>query len=673
MQKSNIEQSIIELRQELEQHNYRYYILDAPEISDADFDALLRKLEDLEEANPQFKDSHSPTQRVGGDITKNFATVAHKYPMLSLSNTYSKEELEEFIARIAKLVPQEMEFVCELKYDGAAIGISYENGKLKRAVTRGNGAEGDDITANVKTIGAIPLSLRGNDYPADFEIRGEIFLPLAGFAQLNESRLEEGLEPFANPRNSASGSLKMQDSKLVANRPLDCFLYYVLMDNPVIDNHFDSVVKAREWGFKIPAPEKGYLKKAKNADEIFEFINYWGEHRHELPFEIDGVVIKVNDYNQQGRLGTTAKAPRWAIAYKYKAEQSETVLKEIVYQVGRTGAITPVANLAPVQLAGTTVKRASLHNADQIAKLDLRESDTVYVEKGGEIIPKVTGVNFTKRPASAKPFAFADVCPECQTTLVRLEGEALHYCLNDKGCPPQIKGRIQHFISRKAMDIEGMGGETVELLVRQGLIENPADLYDLKKEDLLPLDRMAEKSAQNIIEGIAASQKIAFERVLFGLGIRYVGETVAKKLARHFENIVAIQAASIEELANVSEIGLRIAESVYGYFRDDYNLEMIARLEQAGLQFVAAKRSSESNALAGMTVVISGKFELFSRTELKELIELNGGKSTGSVSKSTNLLVAGEGMGPSKRKKAEDLGVKIIDENKFAELIGRAQ
>lgn len=671
MTKEQAREKIDALTQELEHHNYRYYVLDKPEISDFEFDKKLETLQKLEEEFPDWAHQNSPTKRVGGAVTKEFPTVKHKYPMLSLSNTYSKEELEDHLKRISKLVPEQMEFVCELKYDGAAIGIQYKNGELHRAVTRGDGSQGDDITANVKTINAVPLRLRGSDYPEDFEIRGEIFMTLEGFAKLNQSRVEEGLEAFANPRNSASGTLKMQDSSVVASRPLDCFLYYVMMDEQLFTGHFETVMKAREWGFKIPFPEKRYIAKAKNIDEIFEFINYWDEHRHELPFEIDGAVIKVNSYEQQQRLGSTAKSPRWAIAYKYQAEQGETKLNSVTYQVGRTGAITPVANLEPVQLAGTTVKRASLHNADQIQKLDLREGDFVYVEKGGEIIPKVVGVNFEKRKPNSTAFTYINHCPECSTPLKREEGEALHYCPNAEGCPPQIKGRIQHFISRKAMDIEGMGAETVELFVKEGLIQNAADLYDLKKEDLLPLDRLADKSAQNIIDGIAASKSIPFERVLFALGIRYVGETVAKKLARHFENIDNLAAAGVEELSNVSEIGARIAESVYHYLAQEKNQSLINRLKAAGLQFEVERRDSGSTALDGLTIVISGKFERFSRTELKDLIELNGGKSTGSVSGNTNMLVAGEGMGPSKRKKAEDLGVKIIDENEFAKMIGK--
>jgi DNA ligase (NAD+) len=670
MNTESAQAQILALRKELEHHNHQYYILDAPEISDYDFDQKLEELQKLEMEYPQFNDPNSPSKRVGGDITKDFPTKQHKYPMLSLSNTYNREELEEYIQRIQKLIPEEeIDFVCELKYDGAAISIRYENGELVQALTRGDGSKGDEITNNIKTIATIPLRLRGNNFPAEFEIRGEVFMPLAGFAALNQSRIEEGLEAFANPRNSASGTLKMQDSKLVADRPLDCFLYYVMLDQRLFTNHYDAVLATADWGFKIPSPAKRYIEKAKDAEGIFNFINYWDKERHNLPFEIDGIVIKVNDYRLQDRLGFTAKSPRWAIAYKFKAEQQETILESITYQVGRTGAITPVANLQAVSLAGTTVKRASLHNADQIAKLDLRIGDSVYVEKGGEIIPKVVGVNFEKRAPDTPVFHYTETCPECNTPLRREEGEALHYCPNELGCPPQISGRIQHFISRKAMDIEGMGGETVEQFVQAGLIKDAADLYQLKKEDLLPLDRMAEKSAQNIIDGIAASTAIPFERVLFSLGIRYVGETVAKKLARHFETLEKLQAASLEDLLNVNEIGERIAQSIISYFKDERHLHILQRLQAVPLQFAIEKQEGASAKLEGKTIVISGTFERYSRNEIKALIELHGGKNTGSVSAKTSLIIAGEGMGPSKRKKAEDLGIILIDENEFHDLI----
>ncbi len=671
MSPKEAQEQIQALSSELQHHNYLYYIKDAPEISDFEFDQKLVQLQKLEAEYPQFADPNSPTKRVGGDITKDFPTLKHKYPMLSLSNTYSREELEDYLKRIQKLIPdEEIEFVCELKYDGAAISITYKDGALKQALTRGDGTQGDEITNNIKTISSIPLRLRGNNYPAEFEIRGEVFMPLEGFSALNKSRLDEGLEPFANPRNSASGSLKMQDSSLVAQRPLDCFLYFVMQDEPIFSNHYDAVMAAGEWGFKVPQPEKNYLKKAKDLDQIFDFINYWDENRHQLPFEIDGVVIKVNSYQQQDELGATAKSPRWAIAYKFKAEQQETILESVSYQVGRTGAITPVANLKPVSLAGTTVKRASLHNADQIAKLDLRIGDSVYVEKGGEIIPKVVGVNFAKRPVDSLEFEYIKQCPECQTDLIRLEGEALHYCPNESSCPPQVTGRIQHFISRKAMDIEGMGSETVEQFVKAGLIQNFADLYSLEVEHILPLERMAEKSAQNIVDGISASKAIPFERVLFALGIRYVGETVAKKLARHFGDIETLKQATLIDLVGVPEIGERIAQSLVDYFSRKDHLDQIEALKAAGLQFEVEKQEGGSDALAGLTIVISGKFERFSRNEIKDLIELHGAKNSASVSKNTDLIIAGEGMGPAKRKKAEDLGVKIIDENEFAMLIG---
>lgn len=671
MSPKEAQEQIQALSSELQHHNYLYYIKDAPEISDFEFDQKLVQLQKLEAEYPQFADPNSPTKRVGGDITKDFPTLKHKYPMLSLSNTYSREELEDYLKRIQKLIPdEEIEFVCELKYDGAAISITYKDGALKQALTRGDGTQGDEITNNIKTISSIPLRLRGNNYPAEFEIRGEVFMPLEGFSALNKSRLDEGLEPFANPRNSASGSLKMQDSSLVAQRPLDCFLYFVMQDEPIFSNHYDAVMAAGEWGFKVPQPEKNYLKKAKDLDQIFDFINYWDENRHQLPFEIDGVVIKVNSYQQQDELGATAKSPRWAIAYKFKAEQQETILESVSYQVGRTGAITPVANLKPVSLAGTTVKRASLHNADQIAKLDLRIGDSVYVEKGGEIIPKVVGVNFAKRPVDSLEFEYIKQCPECQTDLIRLEGEALHYCPNESSCPPQVTGRIQHFISRKAMDIEGMGSETVEQFVKAGLIQNFADLYSLEVEHILPLERMAEKSAQNIVDGISASKAIPFERVLFALGIRYVGETVAKKLARHFGDIETLKQATLIDLVGVPEIGERIAQSLVDYFSRKDHLDQIEALKAAGLQFEVEKQEGGSDALAGLTIVISGKFERFSRNEIKDLIELHGAKNSASVSKNADLIIAGEGMGPAKRKKAEDLGVKIIDENEFAMLIG---
>jgi DNA ligase (NAD+) len=670
MTKEQSKTRILALREELSAHNFRYYVEDQPIISDFEFDQLLVELQKLEDQYPEFNDPHSPTKRVGGEVTKKFETVVHKYPMLSLANTYSKEELEDFIKRISKTIETDIEFVCELKYDGAAIGISYKNGKLDKAVTRGDGSKGDNITANVKTISSIPMKLKGTDYPEEFEIRGEIFMLLDGFKKLNEDRAAQGLETFANPRNTASGTLKMQDSSIVASRPLDCFLYYVYSETDISDNHFDSISKVKDWGFKVPYEQKKYIQKVKTVDEILEFINYWDTNRHDLPFEIDGVVIKVNDYAQQNKLGFTAKSPRWAISYKFKAEQVSTRLNQVTYQVGRTGAITPVANLEPVLLAGTIVKRASLHNADQIEKLGLKEGDMVFVEKGGEIIPKVIGVDLSKRDAGAPEFIYATKCPECHTELIRKEGEAQHYCPNMIGCPPQISGRIQHFISRKAMDIEGLGGETIELLVNEGLINDYSDLYTLTKDKLMPLERMAEKSSQNIIDGIEESKQIPFQRVLFALGIRYVGETVAKKLAKHFENIEAIVDATMEDLVAVDEIGERIALSVREFFDQLSNRDLMKRLKEAGLQMEMIKEEGSSSLLDGLTIVISGSFEKYSRTEIKERIEKHGGKNTGSVSAKTDLIVAGEGMGPSKRKKAEDLGVKIIDENEFSQMIG---
>ena len=592
--------------------------------------------------------------------------------MLSLSNTYSREELEDFLERIRKNVDEPLEFICELKYDGAAIGIIYRKGILHKAITRGDGTQGDDITTNVKTIRSIPLKLSGDNHPDEFEVRGEIFMLLEGFARLNAERMANGEEPFANPRNTASGTLKMQDSTVVASRPLDSFLYNIIMDDYPYETHLEGILQAADWGFKVPDEEHNYIARATDLDEIFDFINYWEERRSDLPFEIDGIVVKVNSLALQEKLGATAKSPRWAIAYKYKAEQATTVLQSITYQVGRTGAITPVANLQPVRLAGTTVKRASLHNADQIARLDLRVGDRVYVEKGGEIIPKVTGVDTANRPDELEPVEYIDECPECGTKLERKEGEALHYCPNEKACPPQIRGRINHFISRKAMDIEGMGPETVELFVTEDLIKDYADLYDLTKDQLVGLDRLAEKSAQNIIDGIEESKKIPFERVLFALGIRYVGETVAKTLARHFENIDALMAASLEDLEAISEIGQRIASSVREFFENDDNRELVKRLRTAGLQFETEGPARLSGALDGLSIVVSGSFESFERKELKDLIEKHGGRNVSSVSGKTDLIVAGADMGPAKKEKADKLGIRIIGEKEFSQMISQS-
>ena len=661
-----IQEKIKQLREELHRHNYLYYIEDKPEISDYDFDMKLKELQQLEEQHPEFEDSNSPTRRVGGAITKNFNTVVHDHRMYSLSNSYSKEELEDWEKRIEKAIGGKVQYVCELKYDGASISLTYENGMLKRAVTRGDGFQGDDVTNNIKTIKSVPLKLKG-DFPKKFDIRGEIVLPYEGFAKMNAERIEAGEEPYANPRNTASGSLKLQDSAEVAKRPLDCLLYSLVADSLPVKSQFEGLEKAREWGFKVPAEAE--LKNS--IAEVLEYVNYWDQYRHDLPYETDGVVVKVNSFDQQDELGYTAKSPRWAMAYKFKAEQESTKLNKITYQVGRTGAITPVANLNPVQLAGTTVKRASLHNADQIEKLDVREGDIVFVEKGGEIIPKIVGVDFTQRDPATPETQYAETCPECDSELVRKEGEAQHYCPNYHGCPPQIIGRIQHFISRKAMDIEGLGGETVALLVNANLIANYADLYTLKKEDVLPLERMAEKSADNLINGIEKSKEIPFERVLFALGIRYVGETVAKKLAKYYKSIDALASANIEDLTAVDEIGERIAQSVTDFFASEENKVIIERLKDYGLQLEIAveELENQSDKLGGNTFVISGVFEKVSRNELKKMIEDNGGKVSGSISGKTNYLVAGDNMGPSKLTKAEKLGTTIISEDEFLEML----
>lgn len=662
-----IKQKIESLRTELREHNYNYYVLDNATISDFEFDMKLKELQALEAKYPEFYDASSPTLRVGGTITKNFETVVHEHRMYSLDNSYSKEDLEDWEKRIQKILGDApVEFTCELKYDGASISLTYENGQFVKGVTRGDGFQGDDVTSNIKTIRSVPLQLKG-DYPPKFDIRGEIVLPFEGFAKMNQERIENGEDPYMNPRNTASGSLKLQDSALVAERPLDCLLYSIVGVNLKLESQSQMLEKARDWGFKVPKA----AKLCKTTEEVLEFIDHWDKHRHELPYETDGVVIKVNSIQHQEELGYTSKSPRWAMAYKFKAEQVSTVLNEITYQVGRTGAITPVANLEPVLLAGTTVKRASLHNADQIEKLDIREGDTVFVEKGGEIIPKIVGVDFTKRPISSQPTQYIDHCPECNTPLERTEGDAKHYCPNEYGCPPQITGRIQHYISRKAMDIEGLGGETVELLFKEGLIENYADLYLLTKEQLIPLERMAEKSAENLVKGVAESVKIPFERVLFALGIRFVGETVAKKLARAYKNIDSLMVATVEELITVDEIGQRIAESVVSFFRNGINLEIISRLRQYGVQLEvsADKLENQTDLLKGQTFVVSGVFENLSRDELKKLIEDNGGKVGSSISSKTSYLVAGDKMGPSKRTKAESLGVPIISETDFLNML----
>ncbi|PKA96624.1 DNA ligase (NAD+) [Flavobacteriaceae bacterium MAR_2009_75] len=660
-------EQIDKLRSELRAHNHNYYVLDEPVISDFEFDEKLKKLQVLEAKNPEFYDPSSPTLRVGGAVTKNFETVVHNERMYSLDNSYSKEDLEDWEKRIQRILGDDnVEFTCELKYDGASISLTYEEGRLVRAVTRGDGFQGDNVTTNVKTIKSVPLKLKGN-FPAKFDIRGEIVLPFEGFAQMNAERLENGEEPYMNPRNTASGSLKLQDSSLVAKRPLDCLLYGIVGQNTGIATQWQMLEKARDWGFKVPS----VAKLCKSTDEVLAFINHWDVNRHNLPYETDGVVVKVNSLQQQDELGFTSKSPRWAMAYKFKAEQVSTLLNEIKYQVGRTGSITPVANLEPVLLAGTTVKRASLHNADQIAKFDIREGDTVFVEKGGEIIPKIVGVDFTQRPKESEPTQYIENCPECGTELARTEGDAKHYCINYYGCPPQITGRIQHFISRKAMDIEGLGSETVEMLYQEGLITNYADLYTLTKEQVLPLERMAEKSAENLVNGVRASVSIPFERVLFALGIRFVGETVAKKLAKAYKNIDALMVANEEDLVAINEIGQRIASSVVEFFDNETNRDTVSRLKSYGVQFSLSEEQLENQTdkLKGLTLVVSGVFESISRTELKKLIENNGGKVGSSISSKTSYLVAGDKMGPSKRTKAESLSVPILTEEEFLKMV----
>ncbi len=665
----SVEKRINELTEILNTHNHNYYVLNKSEISDYEFDQLLKELQKLEEENPLFAFTNSPTKRVGGDITKKFKTVKHRFPMLSLSNSYSKEEIEEFDTRVRKLVDGDIEYVCELKYDGVAISITYENGQLVKAITRGDGVQGEDVTANVKTIRSIPLSLKGN-YPQDFDIRGEIVFPLAAFEQLNKERAEAGEALFANPRNTASGTIKMQDSTIVASRGLDCQLYQLYTEEPMFKGHFEAVKGIAEFGFKIPSINDNFIKKVNSVDKVMEFINYWNENRIDLPFEIDGIVIKVNSYYKQEELGFTAKSPRWAIAYKFKAERVSTVLEKITYQVGRTGAVTPVANLKPVQLAGTTVKRASLHNADQIEKLDIRENDTVFVEKGGEIIPKIIGVDFNARLENSLTTKYIENCPECNTELIRVEGEAQHYCPNSLGCKPQIIGRMEHFIGRKMMDVDGLGVETVTQLFEAQLVENIADLYDLTFDQVIPLERMAEKSVNNLLAGLEKSKKVPFEKVLFALGIRYVGETVAKKLAKHYKNIEALERADLDSLVAVDEIGERIAESVVDYFSNEGNRIIINRLKEAGLQFQIdeSQDKQESSKLAGKSIVVSGVFEM-SRNDLKKLIESHGGKNGSSISSKTDYLVRGENMGPSKLAKAEKLGVEMLSEKELLEML----
>ena len=663
----DIQNTIQKLREELNQHNYNYYVLDKPTISDFEFDQKLKQLQELENKHQEYFDENSPTQRVGGTITKNFQTVKHEYRMYSLDNSYSKEELIDWEKRVQKVLGDvPLEYTCELKYDGASISISYENGKLKRAVTRGDGVQGDDVTNNIKTIKSIPLKLKGN-FPDTFDVRGEIILPFAGFEKMNQELIEIGELPYSNPRNTASGSLKLQDSAEVAKRPLDCLLYFIIGNKLPFKSQFEGLENARNWGFKVPKE----AKLAHNMEEVFQYIAYWDVHRHNLPYETDGVVIKVNSFQHQDELGFTAKSPRWAIAYKFKSEQVSTKLNSISYQVGRTGAITPVANLEPVQLAGTIVKRASLHNADQIEKLDIRIGDTVFVEKGGEIIPKIIAVDLSKRPENSELTKYITHCPECHTELVRSEGEANHYCPNFYGCPPQIIGRIQHYISRKAMDIEGLGGETVALLFNNGLVHNYADLYELTVGQILPLERMAQKSAENLVKGVENSKNVPFERVLYALGIRFVGETVAKKLAQHYKNIDALSQASLMDLVLVDEIGERIAQSVVDFFENKENGIIIDRLKRYGVQFETIEiiNPNATDKLTGKTFVVSGVFEQFSRDDLKKAIEDNGGKVGSSISAKTDYVVAGANMGPAKLEKAVKLNITIISENDFMKLI----
>ena len=666
----NPEDRIKELRTALHEHNHNYYIMDAPTISDFEFDALLKELETLEAQFPELHDPNSPTVRVGGGITKSFATVQHEYPMLSLGNTYNWDELADWIRRVQKAAPENT-FICELKYDGVAIGIRYEGGKLVQAVTRGDGTQGDDITNNVRTIKSVPLQLSGT-YPDRFEIRGEIVLPHAAFTALNEQRASEGLPLFANPRNCASGSLKLQDSSVVAERGLDAYLYFVLPDGILAPTHSGSIEAAGAMGFKVPRNANNFIAACQTIEEIQAFIEYWDVERKNLPFDIDGIVIKVDSYQTQAELGFTAKSPRWATAFKFKAEKVETRLNSITYQVGRTGAITPVANLEPVWLGGTTVKRASLHNQDQIELLDLHEGDAVFVEKGGEIIPKVVGVNTAIRTANQPRVTFISECPECATPLIRKEGEAQHYCPNEQHCPPQVAGRIQHFISRKAMDIMGMGNETVQLFVKEGLIASPADLYDLNYDQIIGLEGFKEKSVTNLLEGIQKSKLIPFDRVLFALGIRHVGATVAKKLAKHFGSITALMEADEATLSAVDDIGTVIAQQLVAHFNKPEHVREVLRLAEAGVQFELEQTEAITEGpLLDAKIVVSGVFESMSRNELKSLIESLGGTNVGSISAKTTYVVAGEGMGPSKKEKAEKLGIPILDEAAFLQLIGR--
>lgn len=667
MDKESVKQRIEFIRHELDEHNYRYYVLNTPVISDYDFDLLMAELIKLEKENPEFLSSTSPSQRVGSDLSNEFEQVRHKYPMLSLSNTYTEEEVRDFDQRIRKLIERPFQYVCELKFDGTSISITYKNGRLIQAITRGDGEKGDDVTENIKTIRSIPLVLRGNDYPEEFEMRGEVLMPYPVFNELNQQREAAGEALFANPRNAASGTLKQQNSSIVASRKLDSYLYFMLGENLPFRTHYENLSKAREWGFKISE----HAALCDSLDQVFEYLHHWDIARKDLSFPTDGVVLKVNDLNLQEELGYTAKSPRWAIAYKFKAEREATRLLSIDYQVGRTGTVTPVVNFEPVQLAGTTVKRATLHNADIMQNLDLCEGDVLYVEKGGEIIPKIVGVDKSKRNPNAQPIVFIDKCPECGTPLVRSEGEAAHYCPNETGCAPQIKGKIEHFISRKAMNIDGLGAETVDLLFDEGLIHDASDLYRLTREQLIPLDRMGEKSADRILNSLADSRLVPFDRVLFALGIRYVGATVAKKLASALKSIDIIRNASIETLLAIGDIGDRIAQSIQEYFSNPADIAIVENLRKQGLQFevTGTANEPESDKLKGLSIIISGTFVLHSRDELKALIEKHGGKNVSSISKNTSYLLAGDNIGPSKLQKAQSLNIPTLTEEEFLKMI----
>ncbi len=668
MSLEEVKSKINQLSEQLHHYNYMYYVKSESLVSDYEFDMLLKELEALEAQFPELVDANSPSKRVGGTVTKNFESVTHRFPMLSLSNSYSKDEIVEWEARIKKTIEQDIEYVCELKYDGVAIGIRYINGVFHSAVTRGDGAQGELVSSNVRTINSVPLKLKGA-FPSDFEIRGEIFLPLQEFERLNQERSAEGLALYANPRNTASGTLKLQDSRMVSKRNLDCYLYGMYEERSSYTSHYQAVLAAGKMGFKVPLAEQRKIEKVKDVNGILAFIDYWDQARKSLPFEIDGIVIKINAYTQQEELGYTAKSPRWAIAYKFQAERVETKIESVTYQVGRTGAVTPVANLRPVYLGGTTVKRASLHNAEQIEKLGLHENDLVYVEKGGEIIPKIVGVNVSKRMTPARRVVFISDCPACNKALTKIQGEAQHYCTHASICPPQVKGKIEHFISRKAMDIDGLGAETIDTLVEKELIRDIGDLYALRFDQLIDLDRMAEKSVNNLLEGISDSKNRPFEKVLFGIGIRYVGETVSKKLAKAFRTIDNIINASYESLVETDEIGEKIAQSIRLFLEDETNIALINKLKAAGLCFETEEQVLSSSILEGQTVVISGTFERISRSEMKKLIEENGGKNGSSISKKTNLLVAGDNMGPSKLKKAVDLNIEMVNEEEFLKRI----